>query len=145
MHGKNNGSNFLENLTTYILTHEFSKERITYLELRVGISNGKLYTDLHMKSTDCHQYVDFTLSHPEHIEKAIIYSHTLSFRRVSFFEKDFRKHEEIVKSWFLQKDDPEEVVNENLNKAKKVTHTFSFSVTRGTYNIIHELGWVIIA
>ena len=37
--------------------HESSKEKILLLDLSISLCNGECYTDLHIKATDCHQYV----------------------------------------------------------------------------------------
>ena len=39
------------------LTHESSKENVTSLDLIVKLSKGCLTTDLHIKDTDQHQYL----------------------------------------------------------------------------------------
>ena len=45
--------------------HECSKEKIS-LDLYASLSNGKLYTDPHIKATDCGWYLKCTSSHPGH-------------------------------------------------------------------------------
>ena len=47
---------------------------------------GFVHTDLHIKGTDCHQYLEYTSSHPEHTKKFIIYSQTLRLSRLCSFE-----------------------------------------------------------
>ena len=53
-------------------TNKSSKEKISFLDLSVSLCNGSLYTDLHIKATDCHQYLEYTSSDPEHTKKSII-------------------------------------------------------------------------
>ena len=53
-------------------TNKSSKEKISFLDLSVSLCNGILYTDLHIKATDCHQYLEYTSSDPEHTKKPII-------------------------------------------------------------------------
>ena len=52
-------------------TDEFSEESINFLDLNVKFSSGKPQTSLHVKSTDCHQYLYFQSSHPKHTKKSI--------------------------------------------------------------------------
>ena len=70
-HGEQELQRFLEELNkthpNLKFTHESSKEKISFLDLSVSLCNGNLYTDLHIKATDCHQYLKYTSSHPEHI------------------------------------------------------------------------------
>ena len=39
-------------------THELRKEKISFQDLFVSLCNGNLYKDLHIKATDCHQYLE---------------------------------------------------------------------------------------
>ena len=41
-------------------TYEYSVEKIPFLDLKVGLKDGKIATDLHMKPTDRHQYLHFS-------------------------------------------------------------------------------------
>ena len=52
--------------TTY--TSEWSKEDINFLDVRL------LESDLHIKSTDTHQFLYSTPFHPYHCKKSIPYS-----------------------------------------------------------------------
>ena len=47
-------------------TYEFGKENMYFLDLNVISSNAKLMTSLYSKPTDCHQYLHYKSSHPEH-------------------------------------------------------------------------------
>ena len=47
-------------------TYESSKKDISFLDLKVSLTKGKLSTDLHIKATDCHQYLHYSSGHPEH-------------------------------------------------------------------------------
>ena len=49
-----NFNNFSPNLK---LTYEFNKKDKSFLDLKVSLSKNKLSTDLHIKRTDCHQYL----------------------------------------------------------------------------------------
>ena len=58
-HGKEKLEDFLKNFNNYHLNikfaHEFNKENIPFLGLKVSLSGGQLTTDLHIKSIDKHQ------------------------------------------------------------------------------------------
>ena len=81
-------------------THKSSKESIQFLDLSVMLSNGKLPTDLYIKSTDRHQFLHYTSSHPDHTKRSIIYSQALRISRIWSNKSDFLKHLENMKSWF---------------------------------------------
>ena len=61
---------FLPNLK---FTNETSREKVAFLDVGVGVKNGMIFTDLHTKSTDCHQYLHCISSHPKHIKISSIY------------------------------------------------------------------------
>ena len=47
-------------------TYEHSVENILFLDLKVGLKDGKITTDLHVKPTNRHEYLDFSSAHPNH-------------------------------------------------------------------------------
>ena len=80
-------------------THESSKEKISFLDLSVSLCNGNLYTDLHIKATDCHLYLKYMSSHPEHTKKSIIYSQTLRLSRLFSFQQGFEGRKRNLRSF----------------------------------------------
>ena len=77
-------------------THGSSKEKISFFDLSVSLCNGNLYADLHIKATDCHQYLEYTSSHPEHTKKSIIYCQTLRLSRLCSRTLKLQKKSEIM-------------------------------------------------
>ena len=71
---------------------------------------------LYSKPTDCHQYLHYKSSHPEHTKRSIIYSQTLTAKRVCSQESDFKEHSSKLKLWFLERIDPEKTINTGMNK-----------------------------
>ena len=55
-------------------THEFNKENIPFLDLKVSFSGGQLITDMHIKPTNKHQYLHYTSPHPAHTKRSIVFS-----------------------------------------------------------------------
>ena len=76
-HGEEILALFLNDLNHYHpnikFTHESNKEHISFLDLNVKLLGNELSTDLHIKSTDRHQYLQYTSSHPKHIKKSVAY------------------------------------------------------------------------
>ena len=70
-HGKEELESFIKELNSFIdhikFTFESNKENINFLE-NVNLSNSHLMTNLYIKPTDCHQYLDYSSSHPNHIK-----------------------------------------------------------------------------
>ena len=69
-HGEQELQRFLHELNkthpNLKFTHESSKEKISFLDLSVSLCNGNLYTDIHIKATGCHQYLECISSYPKH-------------------------------------------------------------------------------
>ena len=66
-HGEENLQNFMAEFNSFSddikFTYEYDKETISFLDLQVVLSNGKLITSLYSKPTDCHQYLHYGSSH----------------------------------------------------------------------------------
>ena len=77
-HGKEKLEEFLKDFNNYHpnikLTHEFNKESIPFLDLRVSLCGGQLTIDLHITSTDKHQYLPYISLHPDHTKRSIVFS-----------------------------------------------------------------------
>ena len=54
---------------TIKFTHEVSPSKINFLDVTVLLHNNNITTDLHVKSTDTHQYLLSSSCHPNHIKK----------------------------------------------------------------------------
>ena len=83
--------------------HESSKESISFLDLNVKLSERQLDTDLYIRSTDRHQYLNYSSSHPEYTKRSIVFSQNLRVSRTCSYEKHFRKNTMEMKSWFPKK------------------------------------------
>ena len=119
-HGTQELDSFLNELKKFHpnlnFTYETSEERVNFLDLNVSIRNDAISTDLYIEPTDGHQYLRYKSSHPEHIRNSIPYSQALRLSRICSSEKDFKGHVDRMKVWFLARDYPENVVNEQINK-----------------------------
>ena len=84
-----------ENLTNLIpicaLHMSPVKKETAFLDCKMNLFKNKLTTDLYVKLTDTHWYLDFTSSHPEHTKKSIVYGQMLRLHRKCSFETDFVK------------------------------------------------------
>ena len=80
--------------------------------------NGNLWTSLHVKPTDCHQYLQFQSSHPKHTKMSIVYSQTLTVGRACSQEEDYKNYCNQMKSWFLKRSYPEHLIHIEMKKVK---------------------------
>ena len=82
------------------------------------MNEGEIITDLYVKSTDRHQHLHFTSSHPNHTKRSIVYSQGLPAKRICFEKEDFLKHMTEMKLWFLKQGHPENIVDQELGKVE---------------------------
>ena len=64
--------------STIIFTVDWSNEKVNLLDVEVTINSGVLSTNLFVKSTDTHQFLDPSSYHPFHCKKGISYSQSKS-------------------------------------------------------------------
>ena len=121
-HGEQQLETFLNDLNSFSpnlnFTSEKNKNSMPFLDLNVKLVNGKLETDLHIKSADRHQYLHYMSSHPEHTKRSIVYSQTLRINRLCSLETDFNAHKLSMKEWFIKRGYPETVIEKEINKVK---------------------------
>ena len=77
-HGEESLKVFIEQVnmfhSTIKFTAEYSKEEVNFLDVNIKLIDGELKTDLFVKPTDTHQFLDPTSCHPYHCKKGIPYS-----------------------------------------------------------------------
>ena len=74
--------------------------------------------DLHVKSTDRHQYSHYTSSHPQHTKQSIVFSQNLRVSRICSQMEDFRKHTTEMRFWFYERGYPKGLVENEMGKVK---------------------------
>ena len=121
-HGKEKLEEFLKDVNNYHpnikLTHEFNKEKIPFLDLKVSLSGGQMTTDLHIKSTDKHQYLHYTSTHPDHTKGSIVFSQALRISRICSNKTDFERHLSDMESWFQARGYPKHLVLKEMRKVR---------------------------
>ena len=79
------------------------KGKGNFLDVEVILENGVLSTDLFVKSTDTHQFLDSTSCHPYHCKKDIPYSQILRLNGICSDNSNFDKRCNELESWLLRK------------------------------------------
>ena len=90
-----------------------------YMDLNVWIHDRLVRSDLYCKPTDCHQYLSYHSCHPYHVKKAIIYGQALRVRTICSSREDFESHTVDMKSWFLEREYPSRLINEQIDRARR--------------------------
>ena len=73
-------------------------KNVTFFNLIVKLSKGRLNTDLHIKDTHRHQCLHFNCLYSDHTKRTIIYSQALRLTKLYTFEIDFLRHRNEMKS-----------------------------------------------
>ena len=98
-------------------TYETSQNSADFIDLDVSLKDGATFTDLHIKPTNAHQFLQYKSSHPSHIKNSIPYSQTLRISRLCSSQNDFNAHISNLKDGFSARDYPQKVVNEQIKEA----------------------------
>ena len=83
-------------------TYDSSEKEILFLSLKVKLNKGKISTDLYVRSTERHQYLHLTSSHPNHTKRSIINIQGLRVKRTCSEREDFLKHMRGMNLWLLK-------------------------------------------
>ena len=121
-HGEEQLNFFLNSLNEfdpYIkFTYESNKESIAFLDIKVGLRNGKVFNILGINPTDRHQYLHYLSAHPYHTKKSVVFSQTLQISKLCSSKKNFEDHKEEIKLWFRKREHPENLIRCEMNKVK---------------------------
>ena len=106
---------FNNNHSNIKFVYELNKENITFLGLDASLLGNKSTTYLHTKSTDKHQYLNYTSAHPAYTKLFVIYSQALRMSRICSYKIDFEKHFVDMKLWFQARGYPSDLVQREIN------------------------------
>ena len=101
------------------LTADWSKEKVDFLDVEVTLKNCVLSTNLFVKPTDTHQFLDPASCHPYHCKKSIPYSQTLRLNRICFDNNNFYKRCNELESWLFEKGHSERMVRKQVLRARE--------------------------
>ena len=106
-HGEDSLKTFLDHLNqahpTVQFTSDYSDTSINFLDVKVSRNGNKLDTDLYVKPTDTHPYLDASSCHPNHCKTSISYSQTLRLNRICSRPSDFDRRCNELESWLMKR------------------------------------------
>ena len=91
---------------------------MNFLDVNVRLRNRQLETDLHIKPTDTHQFLDSTSCHPYHCKKSIPYSQALRYNRICSDNKKFHQRCNNLEKWLMERGYSERMVRMQILKAR---------------------------
>ena len=122
-HGEDTLKQFIDHLNkahpTIKFTAEYSKNKINFLDVEVSRKNDKLITDLYVKPTDTHQYLDPSSCHPAHCINSIPYSQALRLNRICSETSFFDKRCNELEDWLIKRGYDEKSVRNKILDARK--------------------------
>ena len=122
-HGEESLKSFLEHINsahpTIKFTAEFSKEKVNFLDVQITRKQDKLVTDLYVKSTDTHQYLDYSSCHPHHCKNSIPYSQALRLNRICSEASSFDKRCNELESWLQKRGYDDRLIRSKVLSARK--------------------------
>ena len=111
--------NYLNSLhPTLKFTYKYSRECIEFLDVLVIREGAGIKTDLFVKETDTHQYLQFSSCHTFHTKKGIPYGQALRIRRIVSDDQVFDTRCGELQDWLLERGYPERLVKEQIDRAK---------------------------
>ena len=101
---------------TIKFTAEYFLDKVNFLDVEVIRSGNNLLTDLYIKPTDTHQYLEFSSCHAYYSKKSIPYSQAFRFHRICSENRFFDKRCNQLECWLN-----ETFVRQQILKARKFT------------------------
>lgn len=103
-------------------TYNISPQKVSFLDVTVSKSeNLDLATDVYVKSTNVHQYVEYSSCHPKSCKDGIPYSQGKRYRRIISNDTKFKESIPQLRDFFLERNYPAAVLDEALAKVSSLT------------------------
>ena len=108
---------------TIKFTANISSSEIAFLDVLIRIENHKLVTTLYKKSTDKHQYLDFTSHHPRHCKGGIPNSQIIRLRRICTDDTDYNTRVSDLMNTLQTRNYPKNMLQQVQQKSKQLVRT----------------------
>ena len=100
-------------------TAEYCKEGVNFLGLNIKLIDGKFKTDLFVKPSDTHQFLDRTSSHPYHFKKGRPYNQSLRLNMICSDNENFDKRCNNFKKWLMERGYNEKMIRNQILRARE--------------------------
>ena len=131
---------------TINFTAEWSKTSIDFLDVTVSLIEGVIETDLLVKPTDSHQYLQSSSCHPFHCRRGIPYSQALRLNRVCSETNSFDKRCNDLERFLLERGCSSKLVRKEILRARKISRNELLDkeksqgyVSKLTFNVTYYL------
>ena len=92
-----------------------------YLDVDVSLQSNQISTSVHVKSTNIHQYVEYSSCHARACKNGIPYSQAKRYRRIRSDDEDFSNFLTDLKDFFTARNYSEAVIDLAFNEVCKLS------------------------
>ena len=123
-HGEESLKLFFEKINkihpTTKFTADWSYSSVNFLDVKVMMKDGKIITDLYVKPTYTHQYLDSSSCYAYYCKKSIPYSQDLRLNRICSNNALYDQICNELEHWLHERGYSERVVRQEILKARKI-------------------------
>ena len=103
-------------------TYNISTKTVNFLDVTVSKSvNLEFVTNAYVKSTNVHQYVEYSSCHPKSCKNVIPYSQSKRYRRIISNDKKLEECILQLRDFFFERNYPASIVDEALGNVSSLT------------------------
>jgi len=103
-------------------TYTASKTKVSFLDVDVMLNDqGDLDTNVHVKETNIHNYVEYSSSHPKSCKDGIPFSQAKRYRRIISDNNSYIESLDDLKQHFVARNYPEYIVDQAFTKASELS------------------------
>ncbi|XP_053383089.1 uncharacterized protein LOC128549717 [Mercenaria mercenaria] len=118
-------------------THTISQDSLSFLD--VNISKGEnlcVETNIYVKETNDHQYLDYTSCHPKQCKNGIPYSQAKRYRRIISDDDKFKHSLSQLREFFLDRGYPHDVLDRAFQKVVNISQQEALQTQVGDKNSV---------
>ena len=103
-------------------TYTISSEKVNFLDVTVSKSdNLDFVTEVYVKPTNIHQYVEYSSCHPKSCKNGIPFSQCKRYRRIISDDDKFDESVSQLRDFFLERNYPANVVDHALDQISSLS------------------------
>ena len=122
-HGEESLEKFLNKLNSFHptikFTAEYSKGTINFLDVNIRLVGGQLMTDLFVKPTDTHLFLDPSSSHPYQCKEGTPSSQALWLNRICSDNESFDKRCNDLEGWLMERGYNGKMIRKQILRAQE--------------------------
>ena len=103
---------------TIILTTDWPKTSVYFLDVMISVAEGIIETNLHVKLINSHQYLLLLSCHPFYCKKGIPYNQALKLNRICSNNEFIEEGYNDLEKYLLERTCSEEIVLKQILRAR---------------------------